>query len=386
MLEQILKISLMNLRNLPSRLGISSVVVVGVGGVVGVLVAILAMASGFDSALSSGAAADRVIVLRGNSPDEMSSSVTPGEIGIVENMPGVAAFSEEIYAVVDIPKRDTGTYANLVARGVTQRAFEVRPEIEIVQGNTLQPGRFQIIAGVKAAKEFEGLVVGSTVELRNSEWDVIGHFEAGGSAYESEIWMDFTSAQSALRRSVASSLRIRLDSVNALPQLRDAIDEDPRLSFSVLPESEFLERQSTALRSLITNFGYGVAVIMAIGALFAALNTMYTAVSARTIEIATLRAIGFSATPIVTSVMVEALLLALVGGVLGALFSYLVFNGFTVSTLNVASFSQIAFDFKVSTEILVLGIVWALVIGFIGGLLPAINAATIPITAALRDE
>ena len=386
MIKQILKISLVNLRNLPSRFGISSVVVVGIGGVVGVLVAILAMASGFESALSSGASSDRVIVLRDGSTDEMASSIGPEEIALIEILPGVAAHSPELYTVVDVPKMDTGTYANLIARGVGAGAFEVRPEIEIVEGRNFVPGRTEIIAGVKAASEFRGLAVGSEVSLRDSTWQVVGHFEAAGSAYESEIWLDFPAALNAFRRFSATSLRIRLDSPADFDVLSEAIEAESRLQVQVISEPSFMEGQSVVLRQIIRSFGYAVAVIMAIGALFAALNTMYTAVSTRTIEIATLRAIGFSSVPIVISVMIEAVILALMGGALGALFSYIVFNGFTVATLNPAAFSQVAFDFNVSTEIIYLGMTWAVVIGFFGGLLPALSAAFIPITTALRGE
>ena len=386
MIKQILKISLMNLRNLPSRFGISSVVVVGIGGVVGVLVAILAMASGFESALSSGASSDRVIVLRDGATDEMASSIGPEEIALIEILPGVAAHSPELYTVVDVPKMDTGTYANLIARGVGAGAFEVRPEIEIVEGRNFVPGRTEIIAGVKAASEFRGLAVGSEVSLRDSTWQVVGHFEAAGSAYESEIWLDFPAALNAFRRFSATSLRIRLDSPADFDVLSEAIEAESRLQVQVISEPSFMEGQSVVLRQIIRSFGYAVAAIMAIGALFAALNTMYTAVSTRTIEIATLRAIGFSSVPIVISVMIEAVILALMGGALGALFSYIVFNGFTVATLNPEAFSQVAFDFNVSTEIIYLGMTWAVVIGFFGGLLPALSAAFIPITAALRGE
>ena len=386
MLRQIFKISMMNLRNLPSRIGVSSVVVVGIGGVVGVLVAILAMATGFQAALASGASSDRVIVLRDGSTDEMSSSISQAQIQLVETLPGVTAQSAELYTVVDVPKMDTGTYANLIARGVGEGAFEVRPEIEIVKGRTFEAGRTEIIAGVKAAAEFRGLEVGNDVSLRDSSWTVVGHFEAGGSAYESEIWLDFPASLNAFRRSVASSLRVRLDSPASFDALDQAIQNDPRLQLRIQSEQSFLEGQSAGLRQIITSFGYGVAVIMAIGALFAALNTMYTAVSTRTIEIATLRAIGFSSVPIVVSVMIEAMLLALIGGALGALFSYIVFNGFTVATLNPAAFSQVAFDFQVTPELVTLGMTWAVVIGFFGGLLPALSAAYIPITAALRGE
>lgn len=386
MFKQILKISLMNLRNLPSRLGISSVVVVGIGGVVGVLVAILAMASGFESAMSSGAAGDRAILLRDGSTDEMSSSISQQEIAIIQNFPGVVATSPELYTVVDIPKMDTGTYANLIARGVGEGAFDVRPEVEIVKGRTFTPGKTEIIAGVKAAAEFRGLEVGTEVSLRDSVWQVVGHFEASGSAFESEIWLDFPASLNAFRRFGASSMRVRLDSPSALDSLVQEIENDPRLAVRAVAEQSFMEGQSASLRQIIRSFGYGVAIIMAIGALFAALNTMYTAVSARTIEIATLRAIGFSSVPIVVSVMIEALLLALLGGALGALFSYVVFNGFTVATLNPQAFSQVAFDFVVTPELLQLGLTWAVVIGFLGGLLPAISAAYIPITTALRGE
>lgn len=386
MFEQIIKISLMNLRNLPSRLGVSSVVVVGIGGVVGVLVAILAMASGFEAALSSGASSDRAILLRDGSSDEMSSSVTQSEVALIETFTGVEAFSPELYTVVDIPKQDTNTFANLISRGVGPGAFDVRPEVEIVKGRKFETGRTEIIAGVKAASEFAGLEVGSTIDLRDSEWQVVGHFEANGSAYESEIWLDFQSALSAFRRFGATSMRIRLDSPGSLEGLQAAIENDPRLQVRAISESAFLEGQSTTLKGLIQRFGYGVAVIMAIGALFAALNTMYTAVSTRTIEIATLRAIGFSGVPIVISVMIEALILAILGGALGAFFSYLVFNDFTVATLNPAAFSQVAFDFQVSPEILSLGMIWAVIIGFLGGLFPAISASVVPITLGLRGE
>ena len=316
----------------------------------------------------------------------MSSTISQLEIAILETVPGVVAGSPELYTVVDIQKKDTDTYANLIARGIGLDAFDVRPEVEIVEGRNFEPGRTEIIAGVKAAKEFKGLEVGSTVSLRDSTWDVVGHFEAGGSAFESEIWLDFPAALNAFRRPVASSMRLRLESSNAFDGLVQAIENDPRLQVKAQRESSFLAGQSTAMRQLIKTFGYIVAVIMAIGALFAALNTMYTAVSTRTIEIATLRAIGFSSVPIVISVMIEALLLAILGGALGALFSYLVFNGFTVATLNPAAFSQVAFDFNVSTEIVSLGLIWAVVIGFFGGLLPALSAAYIPITSALRGE
>ena len=387
MLGQIFEITLMNLRNLPSRLGSSSVIVVGIGGVVGVFIAILAMAAGFEATLDRGGAPDRGIVLRGGSSDEMSSGLGPQEVGIIQSMEGIVAASRELYTVADVPKRSTGTDANLIVRGVSPESFSIRDGIRIAEGRHFEPGRAELIAGRGASIEFAGIDLGGTVKVRDSEWTVVGIFEANGSAYESELWVDLPVAQSAFRRGgTISSMRVQLETPERIGELAERIEGDPRLDLTLQSEEQFLAGQSAGLTQTIEMFGQTVAVIMAIGAVFAALNTMYSAVVTRTVEIATLRALGFGGLPVVVSVMIESIALALVGGVLGALVAYVGFNGFTVSTLNNVSFSQVAFDFAVTPALIQDGLVWALGLGLIGGLLPAIRAARLPITVALRGE
>ena len=386
MIGQIFQITLLSLRNLPSRLGSSSVIVVGIGGVVGVLVAILAMAKGFEASMARAGQPDRAIVMRGGSTSELSSGMGPGEMAVVGSWSEVTAASGELYLVADVPKRSNQSLANLAIRGVEQDAFEIRPEISIVEGRSFVTGRTEMIAGRGAVAEFEGVETGSTIELRNSTWTIVGMFEADGSVYESEVWADLATAQSIFRREGGvSSMRVRLASPDAADVLSQRMEDDPRLDLTLTGEDEYFKSQSQQLTTLIETFGYGVAAIMAVGAIFAALNTMYTAVSARTVEIATLRALGFGGMPVVASVVIEALLLALLGGAVGAAVAYFGFNGWTVSTLG-GSFSQVAFDFAVTPELLVFGIVWAVGLGLVGGMFPAVRAARLPITTALRGE
>ena len=387
MLRQVIEITAMNLRNLPSRLGSSSVIVVGIAGVVGVLVALLAMAGGFEAALQRGGAPDRAIVLRSGSSGEMSSTLMSDALNIVSSMEEVLRSSAELYIVVDVPKRSNGQAANLVVRGVEQAAFEIRPEVDIVNGRPFDPGKREMIAGRGASAEFLGIDTGATVELRDGNWTITGLFEASGSAYESELWADLPVAQSAFRRGgAAQSMRIQVRSPRDIPVLADRVEADPRLDLEVIGEDSYFRGQSEAMSGLITGFGYTVAVIMAVGAVFAALNAMYTAVSTRTVEIATLRALGFGGGAVVVSVIIEALGLGVLGGLLGGAVAYFGFNGFTVSTLNQQSFSQVAFDFAVTPELLVSGLVWAVALGLIGGLFPAVRAARLSIVTALRGD
>lgn len=386
MLSQIFEITLMNLRNISSRFGSSSVIVVGIAGVVAVLIGLLSMAVGFASVLESTSMPGRALVMRDGSGSELSSGISIEDVNIVAGMEGVAAASEELYVVADIPKISTGTPANLVVRGITEKGFAVRPEVVIVAGRTFEPGKGELIAGVLAGKEFQGLEIGSEIEFRQSRWTVVGHFEAGGNAYESEVWVDLPVAQANFRRGgQISSVRLLLADPALAEGIKTRIQEDPRLDLALQTEEEFFAGQSESRSNLITSFGYAVGTIMAIGAVFAALNTMYTAVSTRTVEIATLRALGFGSVPVVVSVMIESLALALLGGVAGAVIVYLLFDGYTASTLG-ASFSQVAFDFAVTPELLRIGLTWALVLGLVGGLFPALRAARLPITTALRGE
>lgn len=387
MFRQTLEITALNLNNLPSRIGSSSVIVVGIAGVVGVLVALLAMAGGFEAALERGGAPDRAIVLRSGSDSEMTSNINQDAVNIVSSMEEVDTSSAELYAVVDVPKRSGGQVANLVVRGVEHAGFEIRQEVRIVAGRPFTPGTREMIAGRQASAEFQGIDLGATVDLRDGEWTVTGLFEANASAYESEMWADLPVAQSAFRRGGATqSMRIRVESPRDIPALAQRVRDDPRLDLEVIGEEEFFRGQSDAMSGLIRGFGYTVALIMAVGAVFAALNAMYTAVSARTVEIATLRALGFGGGPVVVSVIVEALALGVLGGLLGGAVAYFGFNGFTVSTLNQGSFSQVAFDFAVTPDLLFSGLAWAVTLGLFGGLFPAVRAARLPITTALRGE
>jgi putative ABC transport system permease protein len=387
MFAQIREITWMNLRNLRSRLGASSVIVVGIAGVVAVLISLLAMAVGFRAALESTAAPNRAIVLRGGAGGELSGGMDRESVNIVSQMEGVVAASGELYTIADVPKRRSGTPANLVVRGVDQTAFVVRPEVNITEGRTFEPGKGEVIAGRRAAEEFAGIDLGATVRFRDSDWKIVGIFEANGDVNESEVWGDIKVVQAAFRRGGGvSTMRLTVADPSVVGAIAKRIAEDPRLDLQIRTEQDFYGDQSKRLTSIITGFGYLVGVIMTVGAIFAALNTMYSAVSSRTVEIATLRAIGFGATPVLISVLIEALLLALLGGILGAWLSYLIFNGLTVSTLNSSSFSQVAFDFAVTPKLMTQGLIWAVTLGFFGGLFPALRAARLPITVALRGE
>jgi putative ABC transport system permease protein len=343
------------------------------------------MAIGFRTALENTGSPDRAIVLRGGANGELASGIGTDAVAIVSSMEGIEASSAELYTIADVPKRSSGTPANLVVRGVQPSAFSIRPEVRIVEGRFFEAGKREVIAGRGAVAEFSGIDLGAEVAFRDSAWTIVGIFEAAGGANESELWADLPVAQAAFRREGAvSSMRVRLASPDLASALAERIDTDPRLDLKLESEPDYYSAQSASLSAIITGFGYLVASIMAVGAVFAALNTMYTAVSTRTVEIATLRAIGFGGTPVIASVMIEALVLALLGGLVGAAVSYVVFNGWTISTL--AGFTQVAFNFTVTPPLVATGVVWAVALGTIGGLFPAIRAARMPITVALRGE
>lgn len=391
LLKQIAEIAWMNLRNIPQRLGTSLVIVVGIAGVVAVLVALLAMAEGFRATLAGTGKDDRAIVLREGANAELSSGLSREQVDLIKRAAGVRRdaagepiASAELLVIADLPKAGTRSMANAQVRGVQPEAFVLRPEVKIVEGRNFTPGPRELIVGRGAASAFDGLAVGSTIDFRDSAWTVVGHFEAGGGSHESELWGDAEVVQSAYRRNGFQSVSAQLESAAALDTFREALAADPRLTLKVQSQKDYYEAQSRQLSTVIDIVGTVIAAIMAIGAVFGALNTMYAAVATRGREIATLRAIGFGGLPVVVSVMIEALLLALAGGILGALLAYVVFNGYTVSTLNGASFSQVAFDFRVTPELMQRGLTWALVIGLIGGLIPAIRAARLPVTTALR--
>jgi len=389
--NQIFAITGMNLRNLPARPGSSLVAVVGIAGVVVVLIALLSMARGFESTLKDTGRDDRALVLRGGANTETTSWLSPAHADLIRAKPGLAGSgtgavlaAQEIYVVADVPKRRTDTDANLPLRGVQPVSFEIRDEVRIVEGRNIEFGRFELIAGVKAADQFQGLEIGSLLRIRGADWEVVGHFATGGTVHESEIWVDVQILASNLKRGAgATSMVVRLESPQGFDLLKSALEADPQLETELIGETDYYGKQSERLTALIEDFGYFVAGIMAVGAIFAALNTMYSAVSARTVEIATLRALGFGPVPVVVSVMVEAMVLALIGGAVGAGIAFAVFNGYTASTMG-ETFSQVSFDFAVTPDLVLRGIVWACLLGLAGGLFPSVSAARQPVTVALR--
>lgn len=391
-LTQVFAIVGMNLRNMSQRLASSVVALVGIAGVVTVLIGVLSISEGFRAVLDLSGAEDVAIVLRNGSNDEMSSGLAQPQTRIIADAPGVARdaqgpiASPELYVVVDVPLRKTGTPANVPLRGVGPQAQKLRQQFRIVEGRAFTPGTFEIIVGRGAAAQFAGLSVGRHVRWGTTDWLVAGIFEDRGSVAESEIWTDATVLQGAYNRGNSyQSTRVKLDSAGALREFKDALTSDPRLNVKVFTEKQYYEEQSRILITLVSTIGTTIAVLMGLGAVFAALNTMYSAVSSRTREIAILRALGFGSAPVVSSVLAEALLIGLVGGVAGMLISYFSFNGLRASTMNFASFSQITFAFTVTPRLLMQGLMYALVLGFIGGLLPGLRAARLPITTGLRE-
>lgn len=390
-LEQIFVVTWYNLLTLRGRLGSSASTLVGVAGVVLVFVAVLSIAAGFQKTLASTGDDETAIVLRAGSSDEMSSGLDLEATRIIADTPGIernesgALASAELFVIIDVPKRGSGTPANVPLRGVSPPAFDVRGNVEMVEGRRFETGKNEIIVGQGAASQFEGLYVGAEHEWGENLWKVVGIFTTGGTVADSEIWCDAKVLQPAYRRGNSfQSVQVRLDSPDALEPFEKALEQDPRLQVSVQNAQEFYAGQSAVITNLINFLGIAIAILMGFGAVFGALNTMYTAVSARTREIATLRAIGFGATPVVISVMIESLVLAAAGGVLGAALAYLAFNGMQTATINWQTFSQVAFAFTVTTPLMVGGLIYAVVMGLVGGLLPAIRAARLPVSTAIR--
>jgi putative ABC transport system permease protein len=390
MWKQLAAITWMNLQTLPQRLGASSVIVIGIAGVVAVLVSVLAMGAGFHHTLADGGRADRVIVLRGGSDAELNSNLTREEIDIISNAPGLAqdaqgkaVLSSELVTVANVPKIDTGTDANVTLRGVGAKLLEVRPEIKLVAGRLFRPAVRELIAGAGAVKQFRGLEVGSILRLRNADWRVTGIFTSNGDVHESELLADADTVGSALERTGYSSAIGLLANAAAFNSFKDSLTTDPRLKVDVERETDYYAAQSKDLTKTINIVGNSVAIIMAVGAMFGALNSMYSAVAARGREIATLRAIGFGGLPVLLSVMLEALMLSLLGGILGGGLAWLFFNGHSVSTLG-GGFAQVVFQLTVTRALIVTGIVWACLIGLLGGFFPALRAARLPVAEALR--
>ncbi len=391
-INQILAVTWLNLRNLPQRVASSVVAVIGVAAVVLVFAAVLSMAKGFERTMVAAGSEDTAIIMRSGSTSELNSGLSNEQALIVGEAPGVlrdgdrAVMSAELYVIVDLKKRTSKTDANVPFRGVQAGAFDVRRDVRLVEGRMFEEGRNEIIVGRSAQQEFLGLATGSAIRFGQSEWRVVGVFEAGGSVSESELWTDVRVLQGAYRRGNSfQSVRVKLQDADSLAQLQTVLEADPRIDADVMTEREYYSAQAEPLSQFIRTIGYPLTVLMGIGAVFGALNSMYSSVSVRGKEIATLRALGFGPFPVLVSTIVESTLLALVGGLIGGAIAYLVFNGFQVSTLNGASFSQVVFDFAVTPDLLLDGLEAALIIGVVGGFFPAVRAARLPVAQALRE-
>jgi len=376
--------------SLPQRWGASSVIVVGIAGVVGVLVAMLAMGKGFQATLDSTGNDTTAIVLRGGSQAETNSVIMRDQLPLISSLPGVARgadnrplVSPELSQVVNLVSKADGTDVNAQFRGVGEQAWTVHEKVRIVEGRAFKPGLREIVAGRGAQSQFRGLEVGKPLRLGNQEWTVVGIFSSG-DAHDSELWTDTQTLATTYNRSAYQSISVRTEGTGGYKQFKDAMAADPRLKLDVFTTREYYGKQGGGLNKLLEVLGKFIGTIMAFGAVFGALNTMYAAVATRAREIATMRAIGFRGLPVVTAVMLETMLLALVGGVLGGLIAWAIFNGHSVSTLG-SNFSQVVFQFRVTPELLWTGLKWALGIGLVGGLFPALRAARLPITVALRE-
>ena len=388
-IRQTLAITAINLRSIPQRLGTSLVICVGIAGVVAVLTTVLAMATGLQNAMSNAARDDRVIVLRTGSTAEALSAISRDDLVAIEAAPGIHStadgkpgISPEVLVSVNLPRRDTGQLSALSIRGLTPVGTSVRPEIQLLKGRMFATGVHEIIVGQSAHDQFAHLDVGDSAAFHNGTWKVVGIFSSAGDVHESEAMTDANTLMSATQRTVFSAVTVWLDSPAAFDAFKDAVKHDPALKVDVQTETEYYAGQSKQVAALLTVVANTVGGIMAIGALFGALNTMYSAVSARTVEIATLRAIGFGALPVVVSVLVEALALALIGAAAGGAIAWLLFNGNAFSTGGVLG--QIALRLHVGASLIAIGILWAAVIGLLGGLFPAIRAARASVADALR--
>jgi putative ABC transport system permease protein len=381
-----------NLRSVKARWTSSIVAVLGIAGTVGVFVAMLSLARGFKATLVSSGSADNALVMRAGATSEMTGGVNIDTLKIIQDAPGIARSADgplvtpEVVLVAPIPLRSTGTDANVQIRGVSPNVLAIRNKIKMIEGRFFQPGLAEIIVGKNANTTYSGLTLGNTINLGNRGWNVVGVFDAGGSAYDSEVWGDAHLVSAAYKRPDTSfqSITVHLTSADALQQFKDAVTSDPRLNVDVTREIDYYAKQSTRMTQLITILGGLVASVMAIGAIFGALNTMYSAVAERGREIATMRALGFGAAAVVVSFLIEALLISFIGGAIGCL-AVLPLNGLTTAAMNWQTFSSMAFAFRITSGLLLGGVIFALVMGILGGLPPALRAAARPVAVALRE-
>jgi putative ABC transport system permease protein len=380
----------MNIRSLPRRIWMSLAMVLASAVVVAILLAFLAMAKGFQVTLEGAGSNDVAFLLRSGSAAELNSSVSRDQVNLIETAPGLlqdergVVISPELYVIVDGIKKSSLTEANLPMRGVEARAAELRRSFKLTSGRMFRPGTDELIVGEAILREFKGFELGQTVNFGKYQWEVVGVFNTGGNVFESELWADAKVIQNLYNRgSGYQSVRARLNSPQALEELSAFVAADPRLALEVQTEAEYFAGQSTGLNYMAI-FGKVVSAVMALGALAGALNTMYTSVADRAREIATLRAIGFSNVSAFIGTMVEAMVLAVLGGLIGAAAAFLLFDGLSASTLG-GSFTQVVFQFELTGDLLIQGAWMALIIGFLSGVFPAWRAARLPVALAFSE-
>jgi putative ABC transport system permease protein len=390
--SQTLAVSALSVRTIPQRASSSAVAMIGIAGVVIVFVAVLSIAEGFRAAMTDAGAPDRAVVLRSGADSEMTSTLPGSNAQVITQAPGLLRInnrsiaSSELYVLVDLNKRSTGTPANVPLRGIGPEALEVRNEVKIIDGRMFRFGTNEAIVGRAATRQFAGADLGSELTSGNLKLRIVGVFEANGAVGETEIWCDSHLIQGIYERGNSyQSVLAKLDSPASFDTFKDWLTTNPQLNVQVQRESQYYAQQSQVMSSLIRGIGYTIALLMGVGAVFGAILTMYTAVSTRTREIATLRALGFNTGSVLISVLAESLALAAIGGLFGGLTAYFAFNGYQTSTMNFQTFSQVAFAFRVTQSLLIQGLSYALMMGLVGGLMPAIKAARLPIATALRE-
>ena len=393
MLSQIIAVTGVNIRSIPARLGSSTVAVVGIAGVVLVFVAVLSIAEGVNATMKASGDPNLALIMRAGSDTEMTSGLGGDSVRVIQDAPGiardasgVALTSPELFVVVDHPLKRSGSPANVPLRGVTPEAFKVHDHLKIIDGRNIDFGKKEIIAGRAAARQFVGLNVGTELKWGENTWTLVGIFDDRGSVSESELWCDVKVLQPAYRRGNSyQSVYARLASPDSFQQLKDALTSNPQLTVSAMRAPEYYGSQTQTLQMIIRTIGMIIGVLMGIGAVFGAVITMYTAVASRTREIATLRALGFGSIPVVLSVLVEAVLLSLVGGIFGGVIAWAAFDGYETATMNFQSFSQIAFQFAVTPALLAQALLYSIIMGLLGGFFPAWRAARLPVVTALRE-
>jgi putative ABC transport system permease protein len=381
-----------NVRSVRQRWTSGIVAVLGIAGAVGVFVAMLSMARGFRATLVASGSPGNAIVLRAGATAEMVSIMTSTDVQTIENGPGVERgeagprVSPEVVVIAAFPLKKTGTDANVQIRGVSPRILEVRDKVRITEGRMFRSGLNELVAGRNVAGTYAGLDLGQTVKFGGGTWTVVGLFDAGGSAFDSELWCDALVLNQVYKRpqNIFQSVTVHLTSADAFQGFKDALTSDPRLTVSVERERTYYEKNSQQLTTMITVLGTLVAFVMGIGAIFGALNTMYSAISERTREIATMRALGFGGGSVVVSFVLESVFIAVLGGVIGCA-AVIPLNGWTTGTINFQTFSHLAFAFRVTPDLMGAGVVFALLMGLVGGLPPAIRAVRRPVATALRE-